>query len=99
MSLSVKFSDCNCKLFRQGATSASPLGHGLERLRRDGAHLEKLPAQGVDPWPFLLAANREHIAMRLTMGGVADLLETAFGLSEFAPPSVLGTKAIANPHA
>lgn len=69
---------------------------GLERLRRDGAQLETLLAQGADPWPFLLTANHEYIAMRLTMGGVADLLAMAFGLSEFARPWAYGALAAAD---
>jgi len=72
---------------------------GLERLRRDGAQLEWLLTQGVDPWPFLLAANREYIAMRLTMGGVADLLAMAFGLSEFAPSLTFATLNVVPLHA
>lgn len=56
---------------------------GLERLRSDGARLEVFLLQKVDPAPFLLAANRDYMRLRLTMGGVADLLAMAFGLSAF----------------
>ncbi|WP_429884888.1 triphosphoribosyl-dephospho-CoA synthase [Geoalkalibacter halelectricus] len=56
---------------------------GLARLRRDGARLESLLGQEVDPWPFLLAANQDYIALGLTMGGVADLLAMAYGISTF----------------
>ncbi|MDX1657044.1 MAG: triphosphoribosyl-dephospho-CoA synthase, partial [Candidatus Competibacteraceae bacterium] len=47
---------------------------GLERLRVDGARLEALLLAGLDPVPFLVRTNDDYCRMRLTMGGVADLL-------------------------
>ena len=47
---------------------------GLARLKRDGATLEALLVNGIDPAAFLTDANRRYRLQRLTMGGVADLL-------------------------
>lgn len=56
---------------------------GLARLRRDGQTLEALLLAGADPRPLLGRLNNEYRAMRLTMGGVADLLGLAFGYLEY----------------
>jgi len=53
---------------------------GLEWLRRDGAELEALLARGGDHVGFLRARNAAWRELRLTMGGVADLLGVALGL-------------------
>lgn len=53
---------------------------GLVRLKQDGATLESLLLDGKDPLPFLIQANRDYRAQRLTMGGVADLLGVCGGL-------------------
>lgn len=47
---------------------------GLARLRADGVRLEALLLAGLDPVPFLVSANDDYCRLRLTMGGVADLL-------------------------
>jgi len=57
---------------------------GLDRLRRDGARLQKLLEQQQDPEPMLAALNREYSAAGLTMGGVADCMALTFALQETA---------------
>lgn len=52
---------------------------GLARLRRDGRRIETLLLRGEEPTPLLARMNDEYRAMRLTMGGVADLLGAAAG--------------------
>lgn len=52
---------------------------GLSRLRDDGAELERRIRRGEAIHPFLQQTNREYVALRLTMGGVADMLGIAFG--------------------
>jgi triphosphoribosyl-dephospho-CoA synthase len=47
---------------------------GLAVLRKDGARLESLLLSGADPLPFLVCVNQRYRALRLTMGGIADLL-------------------------
>lgn len=53
---------------------------GLACVRRDGETLERLLASGGDHVAFLRARNAAWREMRLTMGGVADLLGVALGL-------------------
>ncbi len=53
---------------------------GLAVLRRDGAALEARLEAGDDPVAFLRERNVAYRALRLTMGGVADLLGMALGL-------------------
>lgn len=55
---------------------------GLERLRRDGAGLERHLATGAHV-PFLRKRNERYRRMNLTMGGVADLLGAALGWLAF----------------
>lgn len=57
---------------------------GLVQLRRDGARLEALLMAGVDPLDFLRATNQRYREMRLTMGGVADLLAMAVAWQLYA---------------
>lgn len=54
---------------------------GLERIRRDGARLRAMISRGEDPVPHLAQWNDEYRAMGLTMGGVADCLALAMGLT------------------
>jgi triphosphoribosyl-dephospho-CoA synthase len=51
---------------------------GLDRLREDGARLDHLITAGAHV-PFLRERNALYRRMGLSMGGVADLLGTAFG--------------------
>jgi triphosphoribosyl-dephospho-CoA synthase len=57
---------------------------GLSRLRRDGAHLQKILEQQRAPEPVLSALNREYRGSGLTMGGVADCMALTFALQETA---------------
>lgn len=57
---------------------------GLARLRRDGERLETLLMNGVDAVGFLRSANQHYQAMRLTMGGVADLLAMAVAWRQYS---------------
>lgn len=52
---------------------------GLARLRKAGLQLETALLAGHDPGPLLFQMNRDFRAMKLTMGGVADLLGVALG--------------------
>lgn len=54
---------------------------GLERIRRDGARLRAMISRGEDPVTHLARWNEEYRAMGLTMGGVADCLALAMGLT------------------
>lgn len=54
---------------------------GLACLRRDGRELEDLLARGGDHARFLRERNVAWREVRLTMGGVADLLGVALGLA------------------
>ena len=54
---------------------------GAFLVRRDGARLEALIRQGDDPVPFLVQTDQRYRAIRLTMGGVADLLGMGIGWS------------------
>jgi len=65
------------------AVSRCGLG-GLERLRRDGAALQRLLERGHDPEPMLAGLNQEYRAAGLTMGGVADCMALTFALEETA---------------
>ena len=47
---------------------------GLTQIKRDGARLETVLMNHVNPVFFLAGANRRYCEQRLTMGGVADLL-------------------------
>ncbi|MET0083810.1 MAG: triphosphoribosyl-dephospho-CoA synthase [Sedimenticola sp.] len=47
---------------------------GLARLQEDGRSLERILLDGKSPDSFLIKANRRYQALRLTMGGVADIL-------------------------
>ena len=53
---------------------------GLARIRSDGARLEALIDRGGDHLAALASANADYRAMRLTMGGVADLVALTLGL-------------------
>jgi triphosphoribosyl-dephospho-CoA synthase len=55
---------------------------GLERLRQDGARLQRLLERGLDPEPMLAGLNREYCQRGLTMGGVADCMALTFALAE-----------------
>lgn len=52
---------------------------GLERIRGDGARLESLLLAGADVVPFLERLNDDYRRLKLTMGGVADLLGVSLG--------------------
>ncbi len=52
---------------------------GLARLCKAGAALEQVILAGQDPFPLLGRLNQDFRSMRLTMGGVADLLGLMFG--------------------
>jgi triphosphoribosyl-dephospho-CoA synthase len=52
---------------------------GRERVRRDGRALERIIAEGGDHTAFLLRLNDDYKRLRLTLGGVADMLGIAFG--------------------
>jgi triphosphoribosyl-dephospho-CoA synthase len=53
---------------------------GLAQVRRDGRELERLLEAGGDHVAYLRARNAAWRELRLTMGGVADLLGLALGL-------------------
>lgn len=53
--------------------------NGLDRLRRDGAHLEELIRGGRNFFPYLTALNAHYRGMKLTMGGCADMLALTLG--------------------
>jgi triphosphoribosyl-dephospho-CoA synthase len=57
---------------------------GLARLRRDGAHLQRLLERRQDPVPWLTLANEEYRQAGLTMGGVADCMALTFALQATA---------------
>lgn len=57
---------------------------GLYILRADGSALESLVLNGEDYASFLIAANERYRGLRLTMGGVADLLGISVGWSLFS---------------
>lgn len=57
---------------------AGPLG--LHRLKKDGKRLERLIADGGDHRAFLIDLDRDYARMRMTMGGVADLIGMTFGV-------------------
>ena len=52
---------------------------GLHRLKKDGNRLERLIADGGDYATFLNELDHDYIRMRMTMGGVADMIGMAFG--------------------
>ncbi len=52
---------------------------GLVRVQRDGRELETLIEEGSNWRQWLTELNRSYIEMRLTMGGVADMLGLAYG--------------------
>jgi len=65
----------------EDTTAVSRCGlEGLERVRRDGARLQRLLERGRDPEPMLAGLNREYVASGLTMGGVADCMALTFAL-------------------
>ena len=66
----------------QDSTSLRRCGPGgLERLRRDGALLQRLlEARTEAPEPFLAELNEAYRALNLTMGGVADCMALTFAL-------------------
>lgn len=53
---------------------------GLQRLRRDGAALQRRLEQRRDPLPFLADLNADYRRANLTMGGVADCMALTFAL-------------------
>ena len=57
---------------------------GLHRLRRDGAHLQRLLEEQQAPEPMLASLNEEYRRSGLTMGGVADCMALTFALQESA---------------
>jgi triphosphoribosyl-dephospho-CoA synthase len=67
----------------EDTTAVSRCGlEGLERVRRDGAALQRLLERGLDPEPMLAGLNREYVASGLTMGGVADCMALTFALED-----------------
>jgi triphosphoribosyl-dephospho-CoA synthase len=52
---------------------------GLSRVKRDGRRLERIICEGGEFAPFLEELNHEYKKLRLTIGGVADMLGIAFG--------------------
>ena len=51
---------------------------GLERVRQDGRQIEQMIAEGGDFIVYLEKINADYKVLRLTIGGVADLLGIAF---------------------
>jgi triphosphoribosyl-dephospho-CoA synthase len=69
----------------EDTTAVSRCGlEGLSRLRRDGAHLQRLLEQQRAPEPALAALNQEYRKSGLTMGGVADCMALTFALQKTA---------------
>ena len=64
---------------------------GLERLRADGAALQRLLERGDDPEPWLGALNEDYRRIRLTMGGVADCLALTFAVEDASMRTGPGT--------
>ena len=65
----------------EDTTSVSRCGlEGLERIRRDGAALQRLLERGLDPEPVLAGLNLDYCQSGLTMGGVADCMALTFAL-------------------
>jgi triphosphoribosyl-dephospho-CoA synthase len=70
----------------EDTTAVSRCGlEGLERLKRDGAALQRLLERGEDPGPALAELNRDYVRTRLTMGGVADCMALVFALAGDSP--------------
>lgn len=57
---------------------------GLTRLRRDGAHLQRLLERQQAPATMLAELNAEYCQLGLTMGGVADCMALTFALQATA---------------
>ena len=65
----------------EDTTAVSRCGlEGLDRIRRDGAGLQRLLERGQDPEPVLADLNRDYCRSGLTMGGVADCMALTFAL-------------------
>jgi len=64
------------------AGSFHTLEDGLDRIRRDGAMLQRLLERGQDPEPVLEGLNLDYCRSGLTMGGVADCMALTFALQE-----------------
>lgn len=69
---------------------------GLRILRADGLLLESLVLDRENCECFLTAANDRYRSLRLTMGGVADLLGISVGWSLFAPQVGVAAPLIAS---
>lgn len=52
---------------------------GLSRVKQDGRRLEQIVSEGGEFGPFLEELNHEYKKLRLTIGGVADMLGISFG--------------------
>ena len=66
---------------------------GLARLRRDGAELQRAIETGADYRKLLGRWNDEYRALRLTMGGVADLMAVTLAIFFTMYPDHPATRA------
>jgi triphosphoribosyl-dephospho-CoA synthase len=65
----------------QDTTSYHRCGEqGIEIIKKDGAELESILMEGGNPKVWLVEKNEQYKNIRLTMGGVADLLGITFAL-------------------
>jgi triphosphoribosyl-dephospho-CoA synthase len=68
---------------------------GMERVRRDGRALERIIAEGGDCIAFLERLNQDYKDLKLTIGGVADMLGIAFACLIFSNEIMLAADGAA----